>query len=223
MYQILPGRILTTIAAEIVEVRRCHSSNAYRIAHIVTAVVQSLQTVICLFGILTFHHRFKSKLRTHVGGIKLIMCKLLVLVQLVQRIIFFALELYHQLRSSIQIIYLDLTLGIPPALTCFEASVFSVAFLWPFSTKWLQASTIASQTTAMPFRAAFVDAFKFSYVFARTWRLRPESRFLGHCEHAAAAEYGPQMNKEEIEGGVQQVQQMLIVPDGSAKLHNLWP
>jgi hypothetical protein len=196
-FQILPGRVLTTIAAEVVEARRCHSSKAYRVAHIVITVVQSLQTVICLTGILLFHHRLRAALRPHGGGLKLIMFKLVVLVQLVQSMVFAFLEYYKLLQPSPYVSYFDLTLGTPPALTCIEAFIFSVAFLWPFSIRRLRRSNIVPETTKLPLEA-FVDVFSVSSFFHRPWRLRPHSTFHEQRIDAADLEDDPSLDEEQV-------------------------
>lgn len=212
VFQILPGRILTTIAAEVVEARRCHTDPSYRIAHVVIAVVQALQTIICLLAILLFHHRFRSKLRPHGGGVKLILFKLVILTQLVQRVIFAILEYKKELHPSVHISYFDLTLGIPPALTCIESFFFSVVFLGPFSVRRLQRSSRAPQTTKTPLKAAIVDTFRFSYLFHRTWRLRTDGDYEQQCGHAVTVEGNSSVEEEETQGGVPQV---VVIPKGS--------
>jgi Organic solute transporter Ostalpha len=212
VFQVLPGRVLTTIAAEVVEARRCHTSQAYKIAHIVIAVVQSLQTIVCLAGILTFHHHFRPKLRQHGGDSKLILFKLLVLSQLVQHVVFTALELHEKLHPTLHFSYLDLTLGTPPALTCIESFIFSVAFLWPFSERRLRNSKTIPKATRLPVREAIVDTLKYSYVLDRTWRLKPSNKCHEQGGDAVVAGCETDVNAENVEGRVQQVQS---VPKGS--------
>lgn len=133
VFQLLPGRVITTVMAEVVQARICASSKKYRGWISILAAVQAVQTLICIFGILQFYRRFRPELRKHGVPMKLIAFKSIVGIQLSQRVIFTMLLRRGRLHPSQHISYLDLAVGFVPFLTCIEVFLFSVLFLWTFS------------------------------------------------------------------------------------------
>ena len=185
VFQILPGRFATTIAAEVVEALLCPASKSYRLAHAVIAIVQAAQTIVCVMGILRFHHRLRSDLRRHGVVTKLIVFKLIVIIQLVQRIIFTTLALRKKLHPSKYVSYLDWTVGLVPFLTCIEVLIFSVILLWPFSNSpYLKDGMLYTpQGAKLGLGAALLDAIDIRDIFKGIqWRVKLMEDVIIHGE-----------------------------------------
>ncbi|KIW79330.1 hypothetical protein Z517_05942 [Fonsecaea pedrosoi CBS 271.37] len=132
--QILPTRVVTVTATEIVEATQCHGTTSYQRAMTIISIVQGLLTATCLIGISKFYSRFRSQL--HVADRRILykmgVFKLLVFTQLVQRIIINALSQSDVLKPTEHLSYNDLNLGLNSFLICLETFVLAILFVWPF-------------------------------------------------------------------------------------------
>ncbi|OAP57771.1 hypothetical protein AYL99_08509 [Fonsecaea erecta] len=142
--QILPTRIITVIATEIVEATQCHGTKRYRRANTIISIVQGILTAICMIGIWKLYARFRSQLHAVDRRIlqKMGVFKLVVFVQLLQRIVINALSQSNVLKPTEHLTYNDLNLGLNSFLTCLETFVFAVLFVWPY---WPQKTSTNSR------------------------------------------------------------------------------
>lgn len=93
----------------------------------------------------------------HKPGAKLWTFKGFVFLQFLQLILFGLLNgrLSHPTAS---ITFNDLYYGIPATLTCIEAWIFTIIFMWSFSTKEYAPDNIDGQCYRMPFWRALLDS-----------------------------------------------------------------
>jgi hypothetical protein len=169
VFQVLPGRVITTIAAEVFEARQSHSSQRSRITQMVFIVIQAVQTILCSVAILVFRFRFKSDLRPHDGGIKLVTFKLIIFLQLTQNLIFTFLALEGELHATTYISYDDLSIGLPSCLTCIEALICSVVLLWPFSVKPFRLGHHGASCRKLGLGAAVLDTINIWDIIKGSW------------------------------------------------------
>jgi Organic solute transporter Ostalpha len=130
--QALPGRIITTIALEIVTAVNCVGSKDYRRAQTIISIINGIQVALALVALLKFLMRFRSKLQavdSKVVG-KLFTFKLIVALQFVQKIIFNILTQTKVLSPTRTMSYNDLNLGLNSFLTCLEVGVISVVMIY---------------------------------------------------------------------------------------------
>jgi hypothetical protein len=150
--QVLPTRILTFIVNEVVEATHCHSTKSYHRAHTIVAVIQGILTVLCLMGLMRFYLKFRSQIHSadpHIV-VKLGIFKLIIVIEILQKIVFNALSQHNALKATTYLSYDDLNLGLFPLLVCFQSFIFSFLFIWPF---WPRNEVFGS----LP-RAAFFSA-----------------------------------------------------------------
>ena len=133
VFQILPGRLGTTVAAEVVSARGCPTSARYRHAQSAIEFVQFVQTAVCVTGIVMFWRRLRKELKPFRVSVKLLAFKTIVVIQMLQRLVLAALVLARVLRPQLRVSYLDQTVGLNPFLTSCEVFLFSLVFLWAFS------------------------------------------------------------------------------------------
>ncbi|OQU98616.1 hypothetical protein CLAIMM_04373 [Cladophialophora immunda] len=160
--QILPTRVITVIATEIVEATQCHGTKTYRRANTIISIVQGILTAMCVIGILKLYLRFRSQLHAVDRRIlfKMGVFKLVVFVQLVQRIILNALSQTDALEPTKHLSYNDLNIGLNSFLTCIETFVFAILFVWPF---WPQRTSANSRAGVV---SAVLDAVNLGDIFA---------------------------------------------------------
>ncbi|KIX99286.1 uncharacterized protein Z520_04862 [Fonsecaea multimorphosa CBS 102226] len=160
--QILPTRVITVIATEIVEATQCQGTKRYRRANTIISIVQGVLTAICVIGISKFYLRFRSELHAADRRIffKMGAFKLVVFVQLLQRIILNALSQSDALNPTESLSYNDLNLGLNSFLTCMETFIFAVLFVWPF---WPQRTSTNSKAGVI---SAALDAVNLGDIFA---------------------------------------------------------
>lgn len=135
VFQLLPSRIVLSIAYWIVHTTLCPLDPELLKASIVIEVVESLFTTLTLVSIIVLYRRLKTELRGHGALSKLVMFKLIVFIQIIQGPIFSGLLGGKVLKASEHISYEDWSVGIPAFCTCCEMFIFSIIFLFPFTAK----------------------------------------------------------------------------------------
>ncbi|KAK4062791.1 uncharacterized protein Triagg1_9661 [Trichoderma aggressivum f. europaeum] len=136
----------------------CVNSLAPRHAHLWCEIINILAIVLAIPHIIRFERRMKDHIDpTHKPGAKLWTFKGFVFLQFVQLILFGLLNdrLSHPTAS---ITFNDLYYGIPATLTCIEAWIFTIIFMWSFSTNEYAPDNIDGQCHRMPFWRALLDS-----------------------------------------------------------------
>jgi len=101
----------------------------------------------------------------HKPSAKLWTFKGFVFLQFVQLVIFGLLN-GQAFTPTAYITYDDLYYGIPAAITCIEAWVFTGLFMWSFSTKEYLLDSQSNQGSRMPFSSAIFNCFNISDIVA---------------------------------------------------------
>ncbi|KAF2491117.1 hypothetical protein BU16DRAFT_566032 [Lophium mytilinum] len=133
VFQLLPVRIITTTASEVIQGVICPLNQKNPKLAVVS--VQSASTIIGLFAVLTFYHRLRPTLKPHGAMTKLLVFKCVIAVTLIQNALFSAFSSAGTLKPSKTASFRDLQTGTPAFMTCCEMLIFSIGFVWPFSPK----------------------------------------------------------------------------------------
>ncbi|KAL6809511.1 organic solute transporter Ostalpha domain-containing protein [Trichoderma camerunense] len=140
----------------------CVNSLAPGHAHLWCEIINVVSIVLAVPHIIRFERRMKEHIDpNHKPGYKLWTFKGFVFLQFVQLILFGLLNgrLSHPTAS---ITFNDLYYGIPATLTCIEAWIFTIIFMWSFSTKEYAPKNIDGQCHRMPFWRALLDSLNIS-------------------------------------------------------------
>ncbi|KAH8886235.1 hypothetical protein GQ53DRAFT_828235 [Thozetella sp. PMI_491] len=135
VFQILPGRVIATIATWIVVARFCPTHRSYKAALTIIEVLNGIQTAICLVGMLQTYVRLKAYLTGTGFAIKFFTLKGVVFIQVVQRILVTSLVSNDVIRPSTYVSHADWSHGIPEFITVGEMVIFALVFLGPYSWK----------------------------------------------------------------------------------------
>ncbi|KAL6796358.1 organic solute transporter Ostalpha domain-containing protein [Trichoderma sp. SZMC 28013] len=136
----------------------CVNSLAPRHAHLWCEIINILAILLAVPHVIRFERRMKEHIDPkHKPGAKLWTFKGFVFLQFLQLILFGLLNgrLSHPTAS---ITFNDLYYGIPATLTCIEAWIFTIIFMWSFSTKEYAPDNIDGQCYRMPFWRALLDS-----------------------------------------------------------------
>jgi hypothetical protein len=156
VYQLLPGRVITTIATWVVVATFCHTEKGYKAALTIINVVNGIQTVVCLVALLQVYMRLKEYLAGSGAMTKFAALKVVVFVQLVQRIVFSALLTNEAVQPTTYISYSDWSHGIPEFVTVCEMVIFSIVFVFAYSWKPYVPQADGARTAPWPvFKALF--------------------------------------------------------------------
>jgi hypothetical protein len=128
VFQILPGRLLTTIITMIVYGVVCPFSNTQRVILLVINIFNSIQMVICLLALLRTYMRLKPYLVGHGILKKAALFKGIIGIQALQRIIFSALVGRSVFQPTRVVSYMDWAAGVPDFMTVCE--MFLVCWLF---------------------------------------------------------------------------------------------
>jgi hypothetical protein len=165
--QILPGRIILTIIQWILNGIWCTGSQKLKTGTTVINVLNGIQTTVCLLAILRFYGSAKAQLANHKIVLKLVVFKVPVAIQLVQRAVFSGLNNHNALKPTSTVSQADWFYGIPEFMTLCEMFLvvwfFVPAFSWrPF------ASTSAGQAHAerRGFVGGLVDVLNISDIIS---------------------------------------------------------
>lgn len=146
VFQVLPTRVCTLVATEIIQARACPLSTKLTNSRLVISAIQTISILIGLAAILRFYARLKAHIGKHYCIRKLVVFKGVIGITTLQTLIFSILELEKELVPTKTVSYLDLTLGIPAMMTCCEMLIFSCLFLWPFwPSPYLPSSDMATE------------------------------------------------------------------------------
>lgn len=115
----------------------CQTSLSPRFAHFWVLVVRNVAVVVAVMSILNFYKRFNSvaEFKAHKPILKLISFKLIVFINFVQTIIFSVLSGKNVLKGSSTLDVLDLNIGLPNILLCFEQVCFAIFFHYSFRSR----------------------------------------------------------------------------------------
>ena len=141
VFQVILVRIGTTIAAEYVQAHYCQLSITKVKANAIINVVQGSDTIIAVVGVIMYYHRMRADLKRHRALAKLVSMKSLIIIQVIQSALFRGLATPHTginggqliFTPTPQITWFDFTVGIPNFMLCCECFIFSMIFLWAFT------------------------------------------------------------------------------------------
>ena len=132
--QLLPGRIITTIAVIILSAVSCNGSKHYKRGHTVIAIINGIQAVIALIALFRFLRRWLADLRlidSRIVG-KLSCFKLIVALEFLQNIVFRILTQVNALEASRTRSWNDMNYGINATMLAVEACVIGVLVVWAY-------------------------------------------------------------------------------------------
>ena len=133
VFQLLLGRIATTIAQEYVQARFCTLSTKLRRAQTIVTLVQSLDTILAVVAIIRFYVRMKEELKGHRALLKLVTFKGIIFIDLIQSSLFRILAgSSHAFTPTEYVTYFDFSIGTPAFMACCEMFIFSILFIWAF-------------------------------------------------------------------------------------------
>jgi len=146
--QILPGRIILTIIQFIVNGIWCTGSKHLKTATTVINVLNGIQTAICVISILRFYKQAKPQLAGHKIVFKLVVFKVPIALQLVQRAVFSGLNNHDDLHPTATISQADWFYGVPGFMTLCEMFLVVCFFVPAFSWRGFTAGRRAAQAPA---------------------------------------------------------------------------
>ncbi|KAL7916829.1 organic solute transporter Ostalpha domain-containing protein [Trichoderma velutinum] len=136
----------------------CVNSLAPGHAHLWCEIINIVAIVLAVPHIIRFERRMKEYIDLkHKPEAKLWTFKGFVFLQFVQLILFGLLN-GRSFSPTANVTFNDLYYGIPATLTCIEAWIFTLIFLWSFSTKEYAPDNIDGQCHRMPFWRALLDS-----------------------------------------------------------------
>jgi hypothetical protein len=136
VFQLLPVRFILTIAEIIISAGFCIGSTENHRGHLVISIISGVSTALALVALLKFLKRHIRELKTCDKTIvgKLVCFKLIVAVQMIQRIVLNILSNANVLDGSAKLSYHDLNVGLGPFLTCVEVMLIGllmIYYYWP--------------------------------------------------------------------------------------------
>ncbi|KKP06695.1 hypothetical protein THAR02_01184 [Trichoderma harzianum] len=140
----------------------CVNSLAPGHAHLWCEIINVVSIVLAVPHVIRFERRLKEHIDPkHKPGVKLWTFKGFVFLQFVQLILFGLLN-GRLSNPTASITFNDLYYGIPATLTCIEAWIFTIIFMWSFSTKEYAPKNIDGQCNRMPIWRALLDSLNIS-------------------------------------------------------------
>jgi hypothetical protein len=133
VFQILPGRLISTAVTMIVYGVVCPFSNTQRVVLLVINIFNSFQMVVCVLALLRTYMRLKPHLAGHAILKKAAVFKGIVGIQALQRIIFSALVGRSVLKPTRTVSYMDWAAGVPDFMTVCEMFLVCWFFIGPYS------------------------------------------------------------------------------------------
>ncbi|RMZ91862.1 hypothetical protein DV736_g889, partial [Chaetothyriales sp. CBS 134916] len=134
--QVIPIRIITTVAAWILTAATCTNSAANKHGHTIIDVINGASATFALLSLVRFLFMFKHQLQQQDPRImlRMIAFKIVIALQFVQQIITSILSSTNVLKPTRTESYDDLHLGLSPFLTAMEVAVICILLLiafWP--------------------------------------------------------------------------------------------
>ncbi|KPI36341.1 Transmembrane protein [Cyphellophora attinorum] len=136
VFQLLPVRFILTVAEIIISAAFCIGSTANHRGHLVISIISGISTALALVALLKFLKRHIKELKTRDKTIvgKLVCFKLIVAIQMIQRIVLNILSNANVLNGSSKFSYHDLNVGLGPFLTAVEVMLIGllmIYYYWP--------------------------------------------------------------------------------------------
>ncbi|KAL8637555.1 MAG: hypothetical protein Q9228_005187 [Teloschistes exilis] len=168
VFQILVGRVATTIASEVLTATECSTSRKLNHRRTIVNVTASIETVITLLAILRYYGRLKSHLQPRGSMWKLMTYKGIIFFSIFPDTIIQALVSYSALKPSTYISYYDWQLGIPALITCVLMFLFSPLFWLTFpALRYREAAEQGQRRES--FATALVQVVNISDLFVGIW------------------------------------------------------
>lgn len=133
--QLLPGRIITTIAGIIVSAIDCYGAENYKKVHLVINIINTAQTVIVIVSLLKFLKRWMPELKkvdSRIVG-KLACFKLVIIFDVIEQLVFSILSKAGVLDPTATLSYNDLHFGIPTMLITVVVFILGLGSFYFFS------------------------------------------------------------------------------------------
>ena len=133
IFQIVPGRVLTTIAGLVLTATSCRRGDGYKKGHMIIPIINVIQLVITVTGIIPFLRRNGRNLKLVDPQIlsKLLAVKIVIMVQVFYGLIMSILTAANVLNPTRTMSYNDLNLGLSVFVTVLLAFISSMAMI-PF-------------------------------------------------------------------------------------------
>ncbi|KAL8685086.1 MAG: hypothetical protein Q9218_007984 [Villophora microphyllina] len=168
VFQILIGRVATTIASEILTATDCPTSDKLHHRRTIVNVIANIETVIALLAILRYYGRLKSHLQPRGSVWKLLTYKGVIFFSLFPDVIIQALVSYKVLKPSTYISYYDWQLGIPALIACVLMFLFSPIFWMTFpATRYREAADRGQRRES--FVTGLIQVIDISDLFVGIW------------------------------------------------------
>lgn len=173
VYQLLPVKLVLTIAAIIVSAVFCVGSEGNHRGHLVISIISGISTVMALMSLFRFLMRHIKALKQRDSKIvgRLLCFKLIVFVQMLQRVVLSILSSANVLNPTATLSYDDLNVGLNPFLTTVEVMLISLIMVWYYfpgefrsRAQNVEAGKDNFEQTKMSFFAALWDVINLSDV-----------------------------------------------------------
>ena len=133
VFQLIVGRIGTTIASELLTATECPMSNKLEHHRTIVVVIENIETVVALLAILRYYGRLRPHLKPRGAMRQLLIFKGIVFLTLFPNTIIQALVSFKVVKPTNHISFEDWQLGLPALIACVLMFLFSPLFLWAFS------------------------------------------------------------------------------------------
>lgn len=132
--QLLPGRVVTTIAAIAISALHCDGGKAFKRGRTIITVINAIQTAIALVALFKFLKRWIRQLKIADTTIvrKLACFKVIIVIGAVQSLVLSILTQADVLHPTRTVSYNDMNFGIGCTLICIEAAIVGLIVIWAF-------------------------------------------------------------------------------------------
>lgn len=144
MFQIIPVRIITLVAFEIVYAVACPLSKTHKNTRTIINILVSISTVWAIIAVIMFQRKYKKYHQGHSPLLKLAAFKLAIGLQAIQTIIFTTLATHTDVfrpPAPYYISYNDLARGLPIVLVSLYIFLTTISYLWAFEFKRFRGET----------------------------------------------------------------------------------
>lgn len=162
--QVIPFRIMTLIAFEVLYGVTCPLSAGRQLGSIAVTVVQGMSTLVAVIGVVRFERRMSTNLKNHRPLFKLFAFKMSVGLELIQSVLFTVLAKERVFFPTLYISYNDFYIGVPQFLLINEMFLFSIIFIWAYEYAPYRVQVKQGATTKSV-GAALVDILNPSDIF----------------------------------------------------------
>ena len=130
--QLIPSRIITLIAFEVLYSNACPLSSTRENVQIAITVVQGISTVVAITGVIGFARRMKGHLEGKKVYFKLFSFKLVVGLEILQSVLFSVLSAERVFPPTKYVSYDDFATGLEWFILTFEMIFVSIMFITAF-------------------------------------------------------------------------------------------